>query len=281
MRSLSFLENIVLFLADQIAVESESVIKFSDLEKFRNKISIYGAKYIDLDLFVKRKELRDRKNLVGYIGSLVELKGVMELAKAIPLVLKERGDVKFLIVGDGPLSPKLREILKMEEASGKVEFVGWIPHTEVPKYLNEMRLLVLPSYTEGLPGVVQEAMACGTPVLATPVGAIPDLIKDGETGFIMEDNSYKCIAKNIIRALEHPRLNEIALNARRLIEREYTYEVMVEKCRVALEKLVEDNKRVRRVACMNILAKQNRNLPQIVKRKTPKNKQETTKLSYP
>ena len=112
---------------------------------------------------------------------------------------------------------------------GKVKFVGWISHDELPRYLNELKLLVLPSYTEGLPNIMLEAMACGTPVLATLVGAIPDIIKDGETGFIMENNSPECIAQNIIRALNHPNLERIAQNARALVEREFTFEKAVER----------------------------------------------------
>ena len=66
-------------------------------------------------------------------------------------------------------------------------------------------------------------MACGTPVLATSVGAIPDVIKDGETGFIMEDNSPECIAKNVRRALEHPELEKIVKNERELVEKGFVY----------------------------------------------------------
>ena len=62
-------------------------------------------------------------------------------------------------------------------------------------------------------------MACGTPVLGTPVGLMSDMINDGETGFIMENNSPECIAENIIRALNHPNLEQIAQNARELVER--------------------------------------------------------------
>jgi len=124
----------------------------------------------------------------------------------------------------------------------KVKVVGGIPHHQIASYLNELKLLVVPSYSEGLPRVVQEAMACGTPVLATPVGAVPDLIKDGETGFIMEDNSPECIVRNVIRALEHPGLDEIAQNARRLIKQEYSYEAMVVKCQASLEELMKGKK---------------------------------------
>jgi glycosyltransferase involved in cell wall biosynthesis len=78
-------------------------------------------------------------------------------------------------------------------------------------------------------------MVCGAPVLATPVGAITDVIKDGETGFIMEDNMPECIAKNVIRALEHTNLDEIVKNARKFVEREFTYEMAVEQYRKILE----------------------------------------------
>ena len=82
-------------------------------------------------------------------------------------------------------------------------------------------------------------MACGTPVLATPVGGVPGVIKDGETGFIMENNSPECIAKNVMRALEHPNLDKIIKNARELVEKEFTYEAAVERYRMILEEVFQ------------------------------------------
>lgn len=234
----SILEKITFLLADQIAVESESVAGFSNMERYKNKISIYVAKYMDINLFKITKELKERQELIGYIGSLIKMKGVIELAKAFPLILKSHGNIKFLIGGDGVLFGEIVEELKVKGIYNRVKLVGTIPHNEVPNYLNEMKLLILPSYIEGLPGIVQEAMACGTPVLATPVGGVPDLIKDGMSGFILENNSPECIAKNVIRALENPNLEDLVKNARKLIEEDYTYEMVVRKCKDALNALI-------------------------------------------
>lgn len=232
------LELINFSLADQIAIETENVIQFTGLNKYRKKISINGAMYIDTESFKIKKKLKDKRNLIGYISRLSPEKGALNFAKAVPLISKEKGDLEFLIGGDGPLLDKIENELKNNGSCDKVELTGWIPHDELPDYLNELKLIILPSYTEGLPGIVQEGMACGTIVLATPVGAIPDVIKDGETGFILEDNSPECIAKNIIKALEHPNLVEIVKNARKLIEDEYTYEAMVRKCKDSLDELM-------------------------------------------
>ena len=175
--------------------------------------------------------------MVGYIGRLSGEKGVMNFVKAIPRVLEVREKTMFRIIGEGPLRAEIEEFLNKHNLGNKVSLLGWVPHDEMPKHINQLKLLVLPSYTEGLPNVVLEAIACGTPVLATPVGSIPDLIRDGKTGFILEDNSPEKIASGILRVLGHPKLNEIAGNARQLVEQNYTFEAAVEGYRNILESL--------------------------------------------
>jgi glycosyltransferase involved in cell wall biosynthesis len=215
-------------LSNGIILYSPNLIKEWNLEKYRDKIYIAHKHFVDFDKFKIKKRFDERKNLVGYIGRLSEEKGTLNFVKAIPeIIRRRRDDVKFLIVGDGPLQDKIEEYLDKENLSNKVNLTGWIPHDELPSYLNELELVVLPSYTEGLPNIMLEAMACGTPVLATSVGAIPDVIKDGETGFIMENNSPAFIAKNVERALNHPNLEKIEENARALVERKFTYEAAV------------------------------------------------------
>ena len=233
------LEKINYTLADRIVVESETFITFMNLGKYRRKIAVNGGRYIDTLLFASRKRLQDRKYLAGYVGRLAPGKGIMNFLKAIPLIRKKHGGADFLIGGDGPLLPAVREETGGKALYDKVEVPGWISHDkDLTSYLNELKLLVLASYSEGLPAIVQEAMACGVVVLATSVGGIPDLVKDGETGFILEDDSPECIAGNIIRVSERPDLEQISQNARRLIEKEYTFNVIVEKWQHLLLELV-------------------------------------------
>lgn len=238
------LEKINLTLADQLAVESETLTSSLGLGKYKEKVSVMNALYVDTALFSTRKSITLRRNLIGLIGRLSLEKGVISFLQAIPKISKECDDIDFLIGGDGPLFEEIKSQLDDSDLRHKVKLTGWVSHDdELPNCLNELRLLVLPSFnTEGLPNMVKEAMACGAVVVATPVGGVPDLIKDGETGFIMENNSPECIAKNVIKALGHPNLSEIAKNARRLIEQEYSYEATVQKYRHALHDLIGSHK---------------------------------------
>lgn len=231
------LSNINCEFADRIILYSQNLIKEWNLEKYRNKISIAHEHFLDFDKYEIKKKLEEREYLVGYIGRLSEEKGVLNFVKAIPEILKERNDLGFLIGGDGQLRDEIEKYLAHKNLNDKVKLVGWIPHDKLPDYMNELKLVVLPSYTEGLPNIMLEAMACGTPVLATPVGAIPDVIKDGETGFIMENNSPECIAENVKRALNHQDLDKIVKNAMELVEKEFTYEAAVERYRKILENI--------------------------------------------
>lgn len=223
------IEKVTYSLAHKIVVEYESMVELFNLQKYGRKIAL-GNQYVDTAHFKKSKELTKRAYQLGYFGRLSHEKGILEFAKSLPLILKDQ-ESKAIIVGGGELEGQSREILTNANIQGKVELVEWIEREKMPVYLNDTRIVVVPSYAEGVPNIVLEAMACGTPVLATSVGGIPDVIKDGETGFIMEDNSPECIARNVIRVLNHPNLEEITRNARALLEKEYTYEVVVERYR--------------------------------------------------
>lgn len=233
-KPLHILERINYFLSNRIILHSPNLIKEWNLEKYKNKVSIAHEYFIDFDKFKIKKKLNKRNNLVGYIGRLSEEKGVLNFVKAIP-GMKETDGIKFLIGGDGHLRDKIKRYLNEKNLNNGVKLSGWISHDNLPDYLNELKLLVIPSYTESGPIIALEAMACGAPIFATRVGHIPNMVKDGETGFIMENNSPECIGKNILRALNHPNLDKIVKNARELVEKEFTYEVAVERYGKILE----------------------------------------------
>jgi len=231
------LETINHTLSDRIIIYSPNLIKEWDLEKYRDKICIAHRHFLDFDKFKIEKEFNERDNLVGYIGRLSEEKGVLNFIKAIPEILNGKDEIKIVIVGDGQLLAKIETYLDKENLNDTVKLKGWIPHDELPNQLNELKLVVLPSYTEGLPNIMLEAMACGTPILATPVGAISDVIKDSETGFILRSNSPMCIAENVMRVLNYPDLDKIVKNANELVRKEFTYEDAVERYKNILEEI--------------------------------------------
>jgi len=214
-------------LSDKIIVQSKSIIQWAKLEKYQNKVAIAKGAFIDTNLFRINQPYSERKNTIGYVGRASKEKGILDLVKAIPLILNRRSDVDFLIVGDGPLLSLIKQELRKNGLLEKVSFTGWITNDEIPDCMNRLKLLVMPTHTEaGSPRPVQEAMSCGTPVLVTMVGGVGDVVRDEENGFILKGRSPQQIAKDALKILEYPRIDEIIRNGRRLIEQDYSFETV-------------------------------------------------------
>lgn len=227
---------LTILLSNRIIVYSPNNIHEFGLDRYKYKIDTASRHFLDFGEFKLNKKFDERDQLVGYIGRFSVEKGILNLVKAIPIVLAKI-NVKFLLIGDGQLRKDIEDYIRFQKLESNVQITGWVNHDDLPDYLNDMKLVVLPSYTEGLPNIMLEAMACGTPVLATPVGSIPNIIKDEETGFIMENNSPHCIAENLIRVLEYPDLMNIVKNARAFVEKDFTYEAAVERYSSILKKI--------------------------------------------
>ena len=232
------IERTAFSLSDMIVVNVPSLLCQPWLNKYKSKVFPLPvvARFINSDFKVS-KPLSERRAIIGYVGRMSQEKGVVNLVEAMPSICNQISGVEFLLGGYGPLLEQVKRELTHLIPQNQVKVLGWIPYKELPGYLNEVKLLVVPSYIESGPYIVIEAMACGTPVLATPVGAVPDIIMDGKTGFIMEDNSPECIAENVLRALSYPKLDKIAKDAHDLVEKEYGYETMVERYKVILHQL--------------------------------------------
>jgi len=229
------LEGVGYRVADVIVTYTPSMAAELGLDRYEEKLSPNGARYVDTDQFYPRTPYEERGRVIGFLGRLDEEKRIRELAE---VAKRLSGDVTFVFAGDGPLRGWLETELAEEIETGQVEVTGWVDHEEVPVTLSRFRLLVLPSQpTEGLPTVILEAFACGTPVYATSVSGIPDVIQEGETGFLMNDVAGGTVVTELEEILARENLDEIGWNARDLIREEYRFEAAVERYRNILQRI--------------------------------------------
>lgn len=228
---LKLLLRINFVVSSRIVLYSEKHIDEWHLGRYRGKVLVAHEHFLDVDTFKIRKTIEDRTDTIGYIGRFSVEKGILTFLDAIPQVFAKNDKISISISGDGDLLADIEQFIDKNDPDKRIRLSGWIPHEKLPESLNELKLLVLPSHTEGLPNILLEAMACGTPVLATPVGSVPDIVKDGSTGFILKNNSPEEIAEGVMRALAYPDIGGIITNARRLVEDTYTYRAAVEEYR--------------------------------------------------
>lgn len=150
---------------------------------------------VDLERFkpLQSSDLRIKVNAEGpvwlTVGHLIERKGVHLVINALAHVR----DATLLIAGDGPDERFLRVLVKKLELETRVRFLGAIPHSELANYYNMADVLVLASSREGMPNVVLESLACGTPVIATPFDGVTELLNAPEAGEIASERNAEAI----------------------------------------------------------------------------------------
>ncbi len=222
-------------LADRIVVYGQGLIGEYGLSRWEAKISVAPRHIVCVRPSPNARDIAERTRTIGYVGRFSEEKGVMNLVDAMPEIVAEFPDVRLVLIGDGPLKARIEERVQQLGLAGRVSMPGWVLHDRLAGFLEQLRLLVIPSFTEGLPNVMLEAMCCGAAVAATPVGAIPDVVRDGETGFLMESNAPAAIASTVIRAMDSPHLIGIARVARQYIVNECTLSTRVAQYREILD----------------------------------------------
>lgn len=170
----------------------------------------------------------DRANLVVAVGRLVEKKGFDDLIRAMAL-LRERGlSARCEIIGSGMMEDELRRLIAHHRLEGMVELVGSLPQGEMIKRVQAASVLAAPCVNgldgnrDGLPTVLLEAMALGTPCVSTPVAGIPEAVRDGRTGLLVEERDVAGLATAIESLLRDTELRcTFASAARQVIEEEF------------------------------------------------------------
>ena len=153
-----------------------------------------------------------------FVGNLYPRKGVHYLLDASESILKDHPDVVFILTGTGPSEQALKEQATRIDPS-RFRFVGF--RQDIPLLLSIASMLVLPSFREGLPQVILEAYACGVPVIATDVGGVKDVLRDGENGFLLPPMQSEAIVRAASNLLEDETLQAAigATNRRIAVER--------------------------------------------------------------
>lgn len=132
-----------------------------------------------------------------YVGNLKKEKGVIELLRGFASVNKQYPDLKLFYAGPGNLRNEIINQAEKLSISERVVLLGSVEHSKLPELISQARVLALPSYNEGVPNVVLEAMACGTPVLVSNVGGIPEVVNESICGKIISARSESEVAEGI------------------------------------------------------------------------------------
>ena len=149
------------------------------------------------------RELPEAPRLVC-VGRLAGQKGQLLLLEALALVAADGIDFEMTLAGDGPLRPALEESARRLGLGERVRITGWLGGEAVRRELLGARLMVLPSFAEGLPVVLMEALALGRPVVTTYVAGIPELVENGVNGWLVPAGSATALAAALAEALRAP-----------------------------------------------------------------------------
>lgn len=132
-----------------------------------------------------------------YIGNLKHDKGVMELIEGFNQIKEQHPNLHLVYAGFGVMHNKLIQYVSAHNLIERVTFLGNVAHDELPAWLSNATALCLPSYNEGVPNVVLESMAAGTPVLATSVGGIPEVVDENICGKLISPKDANAVAKGL------------------------------------------------------------------------------------
>ncbi|BAZ98381.1 D-inositol 3-phosphate glycosyltransferase [Methanothermobacter sp. EMTCatA1] len=231
-----FLIQRVLNSADVIIAPSKYYINESRfLKGYKGKIVVIpnAINIEDFKIPLKKEECRQKldlphdKNIILFLGNLIQYKGPDILINAMKLVLERVPDTELIIVGDGPMKRELKKLSKALNIEKNIRFAGFIGNTfRKALYYKASDIFCLPSTmsTESFGIVNLEAMACGLPVVASKIGGIPDIIKNEETGLLVPPRNPHALAETIVYLLNDKKLRErMSSKGERIIEEEYSW----------------------------------------------------------
>jgi len=171
-----------------------------------------------------------KKPYILYVGRLGYRKGLIDLIKSASYVCNSYPEAQFVIIGRGEIEKKLKILVKDMKLNNNFSFLGSVSMDELLYYYQNATIFVLPSYYEGLPTTILEAMACGLPVIATKVDGVPEIIRDGENGILIPKKNPKTMARAILTLLNDEEFRKkIGKNANITVKNNNSWDIICER----------------------------------------------------
>ncbi len=169
---------------------------------------------IDFDQFHVSKKRNLAFNITfGFAGRFSQEKGIEYLIEAFYMLHKKYRNIRLLLAGDGPIFKKIKDKALKLELKDNIKFYGWI--NNISQFLNKIDILILPSLSEGTPRIILEAYYHEVPVIVTNVGGVSEIVKNGETGFLVEPKNILELKEKMEIFLRKPFLiKEFGLKAK-------------------------------------------------------------------
>ncbi len=233
-------EKLYLNLSDALAVVDKSVAEQIEegygITKNINVISNgvntdkFATNRSNSEQIEKIKNSMHCKYLLLFIGSLSGRKGEFDLIKTLQQIDNSCKGIKLLIIGDGPAKKNLVWQLEELNIRDKVKLIANVEPAELKRYYLASDLFVLPSYSEGLPKVLLEAMACGTPTVVSDIPAHKGLIEHNTNGYVFKTGDVDSLTSTIIHALNNFEAKKsLTSKAKKLIETDFTWQSVAER----------------------------------------------------
>ena len=191
---------------------------------------------------IRKKNKNTEKISFLFLGLIGNRKGIFDVIEVIKKNIELFDNSIELIIGGNGEVAKLNDMIKKYKIDNIVKFVGWIQNETKIHYLQNSDVYILPSYNEGLPISILEAMSYRKPVISTDVGGIPEVVKNNENGFLIKPGNLEQIEKSIIHFIENPQdIERFGTNSAKIAEKylpesvifhlEHIYNELLTKCK--------------------------------------------------
>lgn len=198
-----------------------------DIAHFTKEVSVEEKTTLQ-----KKLNISDNDTVLVTTSRLVVKNGIDQVVASLRTLPEH---YKFLIIGEGDLKSSLQNQVRDSGLAGRVSFLGFLPHEVIPSYFSISDIFIRTSVSEGLGNSFLEAMAAGLPVVATPVGGIPDFLEDGITGILVAPNDLTKIKEGILRLENRELVASIQKNAKALVKERYDWDYVAQQFEALFE----------------------------------------------